>query len=32
MGGDFMNPEPRTRVLEAGYVQGRRAAAEITAR
>lgn len=32
MGGDFMDPEPRTRVLAAGYAQGLRAAGEISAR
>jgi hypothetical protein len=26
MGGDFMDPEPRTRVLAAGYRQGVRLA------
>jgi hypothetical protein len=32
MGGDFMDPEPRSRVLEAGYIQGLRVAGEVTAR
>ncbi len=32
MGGDFMDPEPRTRVLAAGYAQGLRAASDLTTR
>jgi hypothetical protein len=29
MGGDFMDPEPRAHVLDAGYAQGLREASEI---
>ncbi|MBV8734806.1 MAG: hypothetical protein JO120_08515, partial [Solirubrobacterales bacterium] len=29
MGGDFMDSEPRPRVLAAGYAQGRRVGSEI---
>ena len=32
MGGDFMDPEPRVRVLEAGYAQGLREGSEIKTR
>ncbi len=32
MGGDFMDPEPRERVLDAGYTQGLRIASELTRR
>ncbi len=32
MGGDFMDPEPRKRVLAAGYAQGLKTAAQLTTR